>query len=691
LKRFLDRAEQMSDGWICRENFLYHGAGTGRWSGLGLQMQNFPRGALNLKPDDIDDALAHLTDREWLAIFYGAPMTVISDCLRSLLIARKGRRLVVADYANIEGRGLPWLAGDERKLTAFRAADAKTGPGIYEKTAAGIFGVKVEDVTKAQRQIGKTAELACIAKGQLVLTDQGLVPIENVKTYQKVWDGVAWVQHKGVVCRGIKEVITYDGLTATEDHIVWTQDGRQVQFGDCASKQTTLAQTGFGRKAIWLGRGHFAGFGVEGRRGQIRIPFPVSLRARKMYRLFNGKMDVFKQSYIGQVQRLPALFSAASSSAMAIETNERGQVSVSKPQESKLGKLRGPRNRVSFQNSRSSGRLGYEELRFGPDTGNRSNQQHGALRARQFALRKPGITDAQQARYQSFTGFGALGADKKSLRRAYDNAPFAKRRNARINHKICQNGGNQQKKKLGWYLVKSQKTWVYDLVEAGPRHRFTVSDRLVHNCGYGGGVGAFQSMAKNLGVKVPDAEADKIKSAWRESHPEIVNYWYALERAAMNAVREPGIVFSAGAKGRESAFKVAGNVLWLRLPSFRVIAYPDPKIKPVETPWGEMKDAVTFMGVDAKTHKWSRQKTYGGSLAENVTQAICRDLLAEAIIRLESAGYPIVMHAHDEAVADVPKGFGSLKEFEAIMCASESWAAGMPVVSEGYEALRYRK
>jgi DNA polymerase len=370
LKRFLDRAEQMSDGWICRENFLYHGAGTGRWSGLGLQMQNFPRGALNLKPDDIDDALAHLTDREWLAIFYGAPMTVISDCLRSLLIARKGRRLVVADYANIEGRGLPWLAGDERKLTAFRAADAKTGPGIYERAAAGIFGVKIEDVTKPQRQIGKTSELAC---------------------------------------------------------------------------------------------------------------------------------------------------------------------------------------------------------------------------------------------------------------------------------------------------------------------------------GYGGGVGAFQSMAKNLGVKVPDAEADKIKSAWRESHPEIVNYWYALERAAMNAVREPGSVFSAGAKGRESAFKVAGNVLWLRLPSSRVIAYPDPKIKPVETPWGEMKDAVTFMGVDAKTHKWSRQKTYGGSLAENVTQAICRDLLAEAITRLESAGYPIVMHAHDEAVADVPKGFGSLKEFEAIMCASESWAAGMPVVSEGYEALRYRK
>lgn len=210
--------------------------------------------------------------------------------------------------------------------------------------------------------------------------------------------------------------------------------------------------------------------------------------------------------------------------------------------------------------------------------------------------------------------------------------------------------------------------------------------------GYGGGVGAFQSMARVYGVKVDDALADQIKKAWRESHAKIVQYWYDLENAAINAV-ELGTACKAGALGRQVVFKKNGSFLWCKLPSGRVLCYPYPVIKPIETPWGEMKDALHFMSVNGVTNKWEETKTYGGSLAENITQAVSRDLLAEAMLRLEDAGYPVVMHVHDEAVVEISQDAGEeiLQSIEHVMATVPEWAAGLPLSAEGWRAFRYRK
>jgi len=210
--------------------------------------------------------------------------------------------------------------------------------------------------------------------------------------------------------------------------------------------------------------------------------------------------------------------------------------------------------------------------------------------------------------------------------------------------------------------------------------------------GYGGGVGAFQSMARVYGVKVDDALADQIKKAWRESHAKIVQYWYDLENAAINAV-ELGTACKAGAPGRQVVFIRKGSFLWCKLPSGRVLCYPYPVIKPIETPWGEMKDALHFMSVNGVTNKWEETKTYGGSLAENITQAVSRDLLAEAMLRLEDAGYPVVMHVHDEAVVEVSASDDdeTLHRIERVMATVPEWAAGLPLSAEGWRAFRYRK
>lgn len=258
---------------------------------------------------------------------------------------------------------------------------------------------------------------------------------------------------------------------------------------------------------------------------------------------------------------------------------------------------------------------------------------------------------------------------------------------------------------------------IYEHAAAGiyhvPMERVTKDQRQIGKVavlalGYGGGVGAFQSMARVYGVKVPDAEADEIKSAWRAAHPAIVSYWYDLERAAIRALTDGGVQ-AVGPRGREVKFRKAGSFLWLQLPSKRVLCYPYPELRIVDTPWGEQKEALTYMTeLDSTTRKklgskvlpdpnangnWCRISTYGGSLAENVTQAVAADLLRYSMETLESAGYPVVMHVHDECVTEITSTCDehTLKRIEELMAQTPAWAAGLPVSAEGWRGPRYRK
>ena len=156
----------------------------------------------------------------------------------------------------------------------------------------------------------------------------------------------------------------------------------------------------------------------------------------------------------------------------------------------------------------------------------------------------------------------------------------------------------------------------------------------------------------------------------------------------MQAIQYPGQCF--GYRGIN--YGVKDDVLYCQLLSGRMLTYHQPRLRLQTARNGQQEQEISYMGVDSYTKKWCRNTTYSGKLFENVVQATARDILTHAMVNLEKAGYPIVLHVHDEIVSEVPEGFGSVDEFEAIMAQVPEWAADWPIkAAGGWRGQRYRK
>lgn len=199
-------------------------------------------------------------------------------------------------------------------------------------------------------------------------------------------------------------------------------------------------------------------------------------------------------------------------------------------------------------------------------------------------------------------------------------------------------------------------------------------------CGYGGSVGAMKSMgAVRMGVK--EEELQPLVDAWRQANPRIVQFWWEVDRAAKTCVKQH-VPTQAG----RLRFEYQSGILFIQLPSGRRLAYAKPRMG--ENRFGG--EAITYEGVGTG-RKWERLETYGAKCVENIVQGTARDLLALALLRLEQAGYPVVMHCHDEAICEVPIGQGSVEEVNRIMAVSPEWAEGLPLKADGFETEFYKK
>lgn len=242
-------------------------------------------------------------------------------------------------------------------------------------------------------------------------------------------------------------------------------------------------------------------------------------------------------------------------------------------------------------------------------------------------------------------------------------------------------------------------------------------------CGFGGGVGAFAKMAKTYGLDIGEAfdpvwsaatptnkekvskawedrgkqsgmakkkwfAAEAIKLAWRDNSPKTVDLWKAIEDAAIEAALHPGQLIRAGAYLK---YRRSGSWLFCQLPSKRVITYPYPRVEWVKTPWGSERPKLIYKGVDSFSKKWCDQDFYGGLGTENAVQGTARDIMRDAMFRVEKAGYRIVLTVHDEILAENRADEGSFEELCLLTATRPTWAPDLPIAVEGWEGPRYRK
>ena len=657
-----------SDGRL-RGTLQFCGAArTGRWAGRLFQPQNLMRPSMKQVAilEAIEAFLADCAD-----LLYDNVMNAAANCTRGALTVGPGKKMVSSDLANIEGRFLAWLAGEEWKLRAFRAFDtlrwnpdgspmmirnkkgeleqAREGPDLYHVGAAEVLGIKVEDVTDDQRQAqGKVPELACLGPDTQVLTSTGVKPIITVGETDMLWDGEEWVKHDGLIDRGQRRTIFVDGIEMTRDHL--------IQCGGLWRKAERVAS-----KRICRALSRASGSG-------------------SLWSLAStlGLQEAFARSGFAAIaERL----NTASTSATCVTATHEAALSV--PSRKRGPNVRsGSATRVSYPTTviaegyATASRLvltaaitpttaATETTAAGASTSTSRGVQTGPRSWPIWSPLKGGIN-----RLWSWTGRTSTAAMSPATC-ASSRAEPTPRTGARSGF---------------WKLGSRSLRPVYDLANAGPRNRFTVVNDegaalVVHNCGYQGAVGAFQSMARIYGLEMSDGRALEIVKAWRKKNKNIVELWYEAERAAIRAAEQPGLRVEVA--GGKLVFQRNGSWLRMRLPSGRCLCYPGVAVE---------EGKLTYMGVNQYTRKWERLHTYGGKLIENATQAGARDVLAHNMAEAEASGFEITLTVHDELVTEtIDSGQFTSQRLSDIMSTVPPWATGLPLAASGWEGQRYRK
>lgn len=710
------RARVTAEGRL-HDMYLFHGAHTGRPTGDGVQSTNLPKAgpmvyrcecgrwhgshtmtcpwcnrltirgpkaAEEWNPPAVKDALAVIATRRLDVVehYFGPALKTIAGCLRGLFIAKPGHVLVSSDFTAIEGVVVACLAGEQWRIDAY----ANDEP-MYLLSAERMFGVSVAEMKEYAkvhgkhhplRQKGKGGELACLAGDARVLTRRGYVPLLDVELSDQLWDGEGWVNHAGVVTRGLRETVDLGGLRMTPDHQVlcgtfWREAGRLVSHG--STRRQALA-TGSVNLPFWA------------------WPSPATTRAS----WFSARVARRRTPSSSQVFAA-GLARDAKPAACAQPRNLAGSawgitsLSLTKRTASGYCPAFLPRSLAAAGPA----------IRSGPTTGVGASlfTSSGAKIVRRFwpmwSRFKGGTTQALKWIASTWTKVTSQATSASSAAKTTHSTSGPSKR--------CNDGSTSLRA-------------VYDIADAGPRNRFTVltgdGPIIVHNCGFGGWI----SSLRQFGVDGPDDELKDVVLKWRKASPNVEWFWggqtkgaadairqnaglikyadrwdrtpylFGLEGMMVKAIQNPGTecpVLRMDGTPTGISYLMRGDVLYCRVPSGGLLTYHRPRLRPAAQDWRGLSISYEGWNTNPKNgpYGWITKAIYGGRACENVVQKVARDIQMNAIHRLEQAGLPVVMHTYDEDVCEVPIGRVTVPEIEAIMTQPLPWTQGWPIKAAG--------
>ena len=622
------------------------GSATGRASSFGLQVHNFPRKCA------ADPALARqaIVRGHQIVPQFGKRVTdVLKGMLRPALMADKGKALVVADWAAIEARVTPWASNSNSgaaKLGIF-----ERGEDVYKHNAAATFRVPYTDVDKDQRQIGKVQELACLGPDTRVLTNNGIKAITKVDVNDLLWDGEEWVKHEGLIDRGEKETVWLAGLELTPDHEVLVGQTWQ-QARTVASCQNILDHalvTGMAslpwsawNSDLWAAYGR-----LEWR---VRVAQPLTLYLRQTFE--KGRVPDATSALKKPLDGGPKTGSVTQIYAQTMRTGDGCATAYRPASTAATTRTIEPTTTTADAVSTST------------NHGEPTEQRISHILSRL----KDGI-DLNS----NLTELMSTGVTSRVISVSSDGEPIVTTCDA---FATCSSASTNLRR-------------VYDIANAGPRNRFTViTDEgalIVHNCGFAGGVGAFNAMGRIYNIFLAESDSRRMVDGWRRANPWAPVYWDALERAYTGAMRNPGMEFTAG----RVTYLYDRLHLWYALPSGRVLCYPFARFDEE----GNITYAKASWKPAADAKEWPRARLWRGLACENITQAIANDLLRWTLLRLEEEGLDVVLHVHDEVVLEVPEADAqsAADRLVGIMCKTPGWAYGLPLNAEVTTMTRYGK
>ena len=692
-----------------RGGWQFYGASrTGRVAGRTLNPANLPRPKLK-RPEAVTPWM-RLGDRDALAaLIPDSPLQTLSSAIRASLRAPEGKAWCVADLSSIESVGAAWLAGCDTITDLFFA-----GRDTYRTLAAAAENIPYEEVTKEQRTYYKPV---CLAADTKVLTDEGWLRIVDITPQHRLWDGVEWVHHGGVIYKGVQPVISRGGVAATPDHR-FLENGQWVSFNDLKDEYfeqdngltrglsfgLTQVKPDTGVDAIAGGsRPYSQATSVED--FQSNAPRAPTLRVAEKHlrRLLSGFQEIIGFAFRTDFM----LYATGAGTLKTLGTRLMGRGGLN----ADLSPLASLSNTLSLY-------LGGITRRW-RSTDAITTKTMSAETCGSFLVAGKTSTNAITSLSTTSTENTPQSSSIENLRLAIEtSAPSYER-----SRKDC------PPSKLS-PTRGSATARTYDILNAGPRNRFVVKTTngtaLAHNClggAYRLSAPGLVDYAAAMGVTLSKEESQRQIRVFRDTYHEVVHYWDQLQNAVVQAMEHPSVWYYAhavaGVTGERTS--AAGRVYrdyayrgWPRtgycydghsflrclLPSGRLLYYFKPAIRDrdiVPRDGGEpfrARNVLHYMGTNQKTGHWECVNVHNGLLLENVTQALCRDVLWEGLEPSEAdPRFEVVGDVYDELWTLVDEGdTAALDRLVTHMTTPAPWMdERFYLGADGYVAKRYRK